>query len=551
MFSKFRSNRVGKITLRVVAVLGVLAIAGIADDDFEVVRSMEIFGRVYIDVNKAYVDETSPTALMKTGITAMLSSLDPYTNFYSESLIEDSRVRFSGQLGGVGMEIGLQAGVLQVLSLEKDGPAAKAGVMVGDQLLGIDQELVSNMDDDQEKIDNLLTGQTGSTVLLQVLRQGEKLSLPTVRAVTNTDEQNVRYASMINDSTGYVKLVGFNPNAGADVSNAVKKLKADHAGMTSVVLDLRGNPGGILGEAVNICNVFVPKNEKIVEMKGRSPESNRSFSTMQAPVFTDMRLAIIINDHSASASEIVSGALQDLDRGVVIGRKSYGKGLVQNVRPLIYNTQMKLTIARYYTPSGRCIQAIQYSQQGASAGKSQGVFYTRNGRTVYDAGGIDPDLRVPEQDVHPVTQALIQQGMLFAFANEYAANHPAPASPRSFAVSTEMYDSFINYLKDKGFEFSTHTEMELNNLETLARKQGNSGLNAQLQSIKASLEQKKANDLITHQSEISWHLRREIVRRYFFQDGVFEASFDDDPDLIAANSLLADPVAYRKILQGK
>jgi carboxyl-terminal processing protease len=541
--------RVNKWVVKAIAGCGLLMMAGISDHDFQVVKSMELFGQVYMEVNKSYVDETNPTQLMRTGIDAMLGSLDPYTNFYGESLIEASKVRSTGQLAGVGVELDYQEGFCRVIEIEKDGPAASGGLKVGDRLTQIDNIPIETLGEDIETLYNLLSGQKGSAVELHIIRNGEPTVVSLVRQPTKTDQQNVRFTGMINDSVGYVKLIGFNPNAGADVEKAVAQLKTRTPSMKSIVLDLRGNPGGILGEAVNICNVFVPKGIKIVEMKGRSADANRSYATILPHNDTSIRLAILIDGMSASASEIVSGALQDLDRGVVIGRKSYGKGLVQNVRPLgAYGTQMKITIAKYYTPSGRCIQSIQYNQGSTSQNKATGVFYTKNGRKVYDGGGVDPDLKVESPELKPVTDALLKQGLMFEFANEYAATHPAPADPRSFFVDDAVYQSFVQYVQQQGFQFSTRTEQEIANLEKEAVSRNMPELARKAQALRQDLNRRKAEDLKNNRAEISWRLRREIVRRYFFQDGVLQASFDDDPDIMAAVNILGDPKAYRSIL---
>lgn len=525
------------------------------DDYFEISKNLDIFGKLYAELNANYVDETNPTDLMRTGIDAMLKKLDPYTNFISAGEIEDYRVLSTGQYSSIGAKIGKRQDRTLLLELYQNGPAAQAGLRVGDQLIRIDEEEIQQSP--LSEVENLLRGENGANVKVTVLRDGSEA--PLVIEVKRDELENagkdVPYFRMVNEEIGYIQLVGFNQTAGKEVADAAKQLKEENPSLSGYILDLRGNPGGLLTEAVNVSNVFIPKDEKIVEMRGRTPDSKNTFRTRTKPIDTELPVAVLINSMSASASEIVSGSIQDLDRGVVVGQRSYGKGLVQNVRPLSYNTQLKITIAKYYTPSGRCIQAIDYSSRnndgsvGRIADSLKNAFKTRNGRTVYDGGGVEPDIPVAKPDYQAVTQALVDQGILFDFVTQYASSHDTLTSPRSFEVDDALYDEFVTYVKSRDFGFETGTEKQLEALEAvMATEQYKDDLSKQYGELVAQLEAQKGQDVVKHRKEIATLIKKELVGRYFFEEGILEASFDDDPDIIAALEILADSDRYDKVL---
>lgn len=526
------------------------------DDYFEISKNLDIFGKLYSELNANYVDETNPTDLMRTGIDAMLKQLDPYTNYISAGEIEDYRVLSTGQYSSVGVELEKRGDMLLFHELYKEGPAAKAGLRAGDELIRIDDEDVQNASVKEAK--NLLLGEKGATVRLTVRRDGSEapLVIEVVRGQLENADKNVPYFGMINEKIGYIQLTGFDHNAGEEVATAAQSLQEKNPNLSGFILDLRGNPGGLLTEAVHVSNVFVPKDEKIVEMRGRSPESKNTFRTRRAPVDTKIPVAVLVNSMSASASEIVSGSIQDLDRGVILGQRSYGKGLVQNVRPLSYNTQMKITIAKYYTPSGRCIQAIDYSNRNpdGSVGRIPTdlitPFKTRNGRTVYDGGGVAPDIEVPKPEYQAVTEGLISQGLIFDFATHYTSLNESIEAPRKFVISEALYNDFVAFVKARGFGFETGTEKQMEQLsETMEKEQYSDALSQQYTQLMQKLEEQKGKDLIKHREEISALLKKEIIGRYYFEEGVLEASFDDDPNILEAISVLNDTERYTRILQ--
>ncbi|MDX2245396.1 MAG: S41 family peptidase [Bacteroidia bacterium] len=527
------------------------------DDYFEISKSMEIFSAVYKDINNVYVDETNPTQLMRTAIDAMLGSLDPYTNYYSESQIDYSKLMSTGHYSGIGADIGTRDGKTILMELYENGPADEAGLKVGDEIIRIDEETISGRGLSMDEINSLLLGEKGSAVVLTIFRavDNTEKSISLLRGGTEIQSENVPYSGMATEDIGYILLSGFMQDAGSEVAEATQKLKKSNPGLKGIILDLRGNPGGRLDEAVNVTNVFVPQNEKIVEMKGRTPDSQNSFSTRMPAIDPDIPVAVLINGRSASASEIVSGAIQDLDRGVIVGQKSFGKGLVQNVRPLSYNTQMKITIAKYYTPSGRCIQAIDYSehrQDGTAdriADSLRVTFKTRNGRMVYDGAGVDPEIVVEKPATQPVIQALEEQRTIFDFSTWFTLKHDTIAPPQKFEITDEIFESFVAFVAEKKFTFKTETEAELQKLdEILHKEQYRPDLEGELKTITHTLTSLKQTDIRTHKAEISRLLKKELINRYFYKQGVLEASFKDDPDILTAVEVLKDSLRYQKIL---
>ncbi|MEZ4772656.1 MAG: S41 family peptidase [Bacteroidia bacterium] len=528
-----------------------------AGDYFEISKSMEIFAEVYKDVNSEYVDETNPTQLMRTAIEAMLGSLDPYTNYYSESQIDYSKLMGSGQYSGIGADVTLRDGKIILMELYENGPADEAGLKVGDEIIRIDGEQVSNKGLSMDEINSLLLGEKGSSVALTIFRSGDNSasSISLQRGGTEVQGENVPYSGMVNEDIGYILLSGFMQDAGSEVAEATRKLKKSNPDLKGIILDLRGNPGGRLDEAVNVTNVFVPQNEKIVEMKGRTRDSQNTFGTRMPPVDTDILLTVLVNGRSASASEIVAGAIQDLDRGVIVGQRSFGKGLVQNVRPLSYNTQMKITIAKYYTPSGRCIQAIDYTQHRQDgtadriADSLRKTFKTRNGRTVYDGAGVDPEVLVEKPALQPVTRALEEQRMIFDFSTWFSLKYDSIAPPQVFEITDDIFEAFVAFVSAKGFTFRTETEADLRRLsDILQKEQYKTDIDPELKKLSDQLSALKESDIRTHKAEISRLLKKELINRYYYKQGVLEASFKDDPDILAAVAVLNDTIRYGKIL---
>jgi carboxyl-terminal processing protease len=544
------------------ALLPVLLLTGVGyvarpagDDYFEISKNLDIFGKLYREVHTNYVDDIEPTDFMRTGMDAMLKSLDPYTNYISAAEIEDYRFMSTGQYGGIGAMVGKRDNKVIITEPYENSPAAKAGLRAGDVIIQIDNEKITN--DNVKNIDvrDLLRGQPKSTLKITVEREG--LATPLTVDVERDDIKilNVPYWGMIDQEIGYISLTGFTADAGKEVKAALEDLKAKNPGIKAVMLDLRGNPGGLLFEAIDISNIFVPKDEMIVETRGKMEGSLKSYTARNNPVDTQIPLAVLVNRRSASASEIVSGVMQDLDRGVIVGQRSYGKGLVQTTRPLSYNSQIKITTAKYYTPSGRCIQAIDYSHRNedGSVGKVpdslQKAFKTHNGRTVYDGGGIAPDIDVAIPDLHTVSQELIRQNMIFDYATKFRSQHETISSARDFKITDEIYNDFVAFCKSKSFTFETKTEKEFSKFKELVEEEHYTDeLTADMKSLEAKLQKEKQEDLLNFRPEISNMLRNEIVMRYYYRKGEIEASFDMDPDVLEAIKVLKDPVRMSKIL---
>ncbi|MEM8900705.1 MAG: S41 family peptidase [Bacteroidota bacterium] len=530
--------------------------AGFSDKYFEIAKSMDIFGRSYKEINKVYVDETDPTQLMRTAIDAMLINMDPYTNYFGENEIEDAKFYQAGQYSGIGIKLVKKADTLIIRDIQKKGPADRAGLKIGDKLLKVGDNSVLGLK--AEEAMELLSGESGSKVNIETIKLSdasrETHSIP--REFESS--RNVPYTHMAENHIGYIMLTGFDQDAGFEVYNACKKLRAEDPNLEGIILDLRGNPGGRVDEAVNITNAFLPKGENIVEMRGRTAETQRIWTTRQDPVDTDIPLAVLVNRSSASASEIVSGAMQDLDRGVVIGERSFGKGLVQNVKPLSFNTQLKITIAKYYTPSGRCIQAIDYSSRnedgsvGKIADSLKQSFTTKNGRVVYDGGGIEPDIKISNMKYQAVTQALLNQGLIFDFASYFSQNRVTIAEAEGFSISDSLYEAFVAYVNSKDFYFDTKSDQAIDEWEeSLYNLDYQSEVEDEISTLRTKLQQLKKQDLQQHKKEIVRVIRAEIIKRYYYQEGVWKASFTDDPVVLNAISVLQDQETYQKILSGK
>lgn len=519
-----------------------------ADDYFEISKNLDIFASVYKEVNTSYVDEVQPGQLIRAAIDGMLGSLDPYTNFYSEAQKEDYQYQVTGTYAGIGSTIRKIEDHIYIDSPYEGFPAHKAGLLPGDKILSIDGKDMAGKS--TSEITEFLKGNAGTTVNVLLEREGEgNITKSITRA--NIKMKNVPYFGMMDD-VGYIKLTGFTPNAGKEVMDAVLNLKDQ--GATSLILDLRNNGGGLLHEAINIVNVFVDKGKTIVTTKGKYVEDNKEYKTLNSPVDTKIPLAVLINGSSASASEIVSGSLQDLDRAVLIGRNSFGKGLVQTTRPLTYNTQMKITTAKYYIPSGRLIQRLDYGNKKngrveAVADSAKKTFYTLNNRPVIDGEGIQPDIEIEVEPYTEVTTSLIRNNLIFKFASIFRSKNPTIDEAKAFNISDGTYAEFVSFLSDKDYEYTTKTESYLNKLIERA-KQDNyfELLEPELDELEKSLQSSKENDLTINKDEIKEYLEFEIAKRYYFEKGKIEIGFDDDPDLTSTIDILENSTKMSKIL---
>ncbi len=525
-----------------------------AQNDFEIAKNVNIFVSILKDLNEKYADEISPAALTQTAIDAMLKSLDPYTVYYPESQIEDYRMMTTGQYGGVGALI-QQHGSDVVISEPYEGsPSAKAGLRAGDIVRKVNGQ---NLDGkNSNDVSTAMKGQPGSTLVLEVFRPSENKTLTFNIIREEIKLPNIPYSGIIGDNVGYIKLDQFTEKAGSEVLEAFQKLKEQ--GMKYLILDLRNNGGGLLGEAVRIMNIFVEQGVKIVETKGKIPEMQKVYKTPAPATDKDIPVVVLVNDYSASASEIVSGAFQDLDRGVIVGKKTFGKGLVQNVLPLDYNTSLKITVAKYYIPSGRCVQNIEYFEKDTTKGAfkipdSLAVpFKTKNGRTVYDKGGVEPDVLTKDSLVSEILASLITHNLVFDFANEYRAKHETIAPADQFRVDDKLYAEFVEFLKDKDYSYKTEAEEALADFKKTAEETNSfKAVEPIYNQLKEKLEQAKSQDLQTYKKEICSYLASEIAVRYYYQKGRIMNILSDDPDITVAKSILLDTPRYRSILSPK
>ena len=541
----------------VASVIVVLVLSGLwaftnpGEKYFEITKNLDIFATLYKEVNTYYVDDVSPNQLIKTGIDAMLGSLDPYTNYIPEDDIEDYRTMTTGQYGGIGALIGTRNGKNMIIMPYEGFPAHKAGLKIGDEIIevnGIDVKRKAYTD-----ISKLLRGQANSSLKIVVKRfnSTEPIEVEMVREKITID--NVPYFGMIDDDIGYIKLSDFTTNAGKEVKSAVIELK--NQGAKKMILDLRGNPGGLLNEAVNVSNIFIPKGSEVVSTKGKMKDWNKTYKALNPPVDTEMPVVVLTSSSSASASEIVAGVVQDYDRGILVGQKTFGKGLVQATRPLTYNSQLKVTTAKYYIPSGRCIQAIDYSHRNedGSVGKVPDslkvAFKTRNGRTVYDGGGVDPDIKVEIDYLPPIAVSLISKGLLFDYATIYHYSHDAISKPRDFSLSDSEYQKFISWLSDKEYDYTTKVENTIDELIEQAKKEKYyEDIDQQIKSLRSRVEHNKESDLQKFKADIKQILEEEISSRYYLGPGVVEASFSADNDVKEALKVLNDAQLYNQLL---
>ncbi|NMM47259.1 S41 family peptidase [Marinigracilibium pacificum] len=520
---------------------------------FEIQKNLDIFATLYKELNTYYVDEITPGTAIKTGIDAMLSSLDPYTNYIPEEAIEEYRTQTTGQYGGIGAVVGNRDGKSIIIMPFEESPATTAGLKAGDVILAVNGVNIEGKSHDQ--VSTLLKGEIGKMITLKINRYGVDKPFDVDVERQKIKVENVPYFGMINSSVGFVKLTDFTEGAGREVRAAVETLR--DRGAESVILDLRGNPGGLLNEAVNVASVFIPKFSEVVTTKGRIEEWNQTYKTLDMPVDIEMPVAVLTDNMSASASEIVAGVIQDYDRGVLVGARTFGKGLVQTTRRLSYNGQLKITTAKYYIPSGRCIQAIDYSHRnsdgtpGTIPDSLRQAFKTENGRIVYDGKGIKPDLLVEEESYAPITRSLLEKSLLFDYATEYSYKNPEVKNPVSFKLSDSEYQDFSNWLKTKEYDYVTGVEKSIDELKFYAQKERYyEAISSELKDLEKLVIHNKEADLQTFKPQIKELLEKEIVSRSTFQRGAIEAEFDNDPQVIAAVKILGNTKAYSEILQG-
>lgn len=529
-------------------ILGVGISATTVDKDklFEITKNIEIFVNVYKKLNAEYVDDLDPNELMRVGLDAMMHSLDPYTIYWSESQIEGYRLSDEDTYQGLGATTKIMDGFPTIVEPYEEGPAMEAGLISGDKIVEINGVPTQGKSD--EEITALSMGVPGTQVNLLIERPGDNEPFLVELTRGKADKNNVPYHGMLKDNIGYITLTTFTPNASANILKAMKALKAENT-LDGLILDLRGNGGGLLSEAVAISNLFIPKNEVVVSTRSKVDEHNKIYKTTSTPYDLDIPLAVMIDNRSASASEIVSGVMQDYDRGVIVGQRSFGKGLVQNTGDVGYNAKMKLTISKYYIPSRRCIQAVAY-QDGEPVNipdEKRSKFKTKNGRTVLDGGGITPDIRLEPEENSEFTQALKEHDLIFKYVTAYHQRHDTIAQPRLFTFSG--YDDFKAYVLKSGFKFESALEQELKKMISEdSQIRVTPEMKQEIEQTLKNLDAQKSTYLETYKNEIIREIELDIISRYYYQSGKAAHRLNGDTEIIEAIDILKDQQAYNKIL---
>jgi len=541
-----RKIKIGIIVL-FTSFLGLGAAVYSNDKLFEIVKNIEIYTKVFRELNTYYVDEIDPSTLMKTGIDAMMNSLDPYTVYWSESQIEYWKYMTDGKYEGIGAVIRTVGKDITVMELYDECPAQEAGLKAGDVIRAIDGKSMEGKKGEDMSL--YLRGVPGTKVVLTIERPGTPGTKDFTISRGEIKLSNTPYSGMITPEIGYISLITFTKDAGRNVANALKEMKDKNPGMKGVILDLRDNGGGLLNEAVNVTNVFVPKGLDIVSTRGKVKEWDRSFKTTNTPTDEKIPLVVLINKFSASASEIVSGALQDLDRGVLIGQRSYGKGLVQNTKETGYNSMIKLTTSKYYIPSGRCIQSVSYKngEPVDIPDVQRNKFKTNGGRTVLDGGGVTPDIKIDLHSGETAIRSLMDSFVIFKYGTQYALKHQTIAEPKSFTFSD--FDDFIKYVESAAYPFVTKTESNLNELEKNSKEdEYYKTIKDNINTMRSELKSEKRTILLNHKDELNKLIAKDIVTRYYFQKGKIINGIQNDEEVKEAIKLLGDAAEYKKLL---
>lgn len=535
--------------LLVAFTLAFFAFSGPGEKYFDIAKSLDIFATLFKEVNTYYVDEVEPKKLIQTGIQGMLESLDPYTDYIPEEELEAFSIQTTGQYAGIGALIGVVNKKSVITYPYENFPAHRAGLKVGDELIAVDGKNVKGKPTSETSI--LLKGNPKSEVEVIIDRLGKEMTFKIYREKIKIS--NVVYQGIIDPGIGYIKLDDFTPGAAKEVEDAMSSLKQN--GASKIIIDLRDNPGGLLYEAVNIVNLFVPKGKEVVATKGKVQDWNKSYVTLNNPVDTQIPLVVLTSDGSASASEIVAGALQDYDRAVLVGQKTFGKGLVQITRPLAYNAQLKVTTAKYYIPSGRCIQALDYTHRKNDgtvekfADSLKVAFKTSSGRTVFDGGGLDPDIAVKNASPGSAVIDLVRSGFIFDYATRYCNQHPAPSSLQNFHLTDQDYAQFEAWLKQQPFRYATDLEKQTENLIAAAKNERYyADLQSSLTALQAKIAQNHSTFLTRFRTEIQQYLEEEIAFHYGLNKGKAEISLARDLEITEARRILNDSEAYRKLL---
>lgn len=519
-------------------------------DEFKIVKNLDIFYNLFRELHLYYVDDTDPQKLVEESIEGMLSNLDPYTSYISPEDKKDFKFQTTGDYGGIGSMI-RNAGDFVIISQPYKGfPADKVGLQPGDTIIQIKGDSITGKS--IKEVSDLLKGVPGTEVKVTIRRPYVDTALTKTITREEIHVKAVPYSGEIKDNIGYIRLRKFTKDAHKEVEQALTQLK-ENQNVEKLILDLRNNPGGLLDESVKLCGLFVDKGQTIVETKGKVDEFNKTYTTENKPMDKDIPVVVLVNDHSASASEIVAGAMQDLDRGVVVGQKTHGKGLVQSTRPLSYGAQLKVTTAKYYIPSGRCIQSRDFDTEGKSENIPDSLskkFKTENGRIVYDQEGIMPDVKVQPEELSKIAASLYSKQFIFNFANYYVAHYDSVSSINSFSVSDSLYQDFKSFIEGKDFDYQTRSEKELNKLIKTAKKEKYYKLaKDQLKALRKKISHDKNKDLRTFKDEIKQLIKEEIISRYYYKAGKLQAQIQDDQQVEKALDVIQTD-RYDKILQG-
>ncbi|TWV99241.1 S41 family peptidase [Chitinophaga pinensis] len=551
----FRRNRRMMLVL-VLLVAGGMSIMAYNEKDkyFEIAKNLDIFAAFYRELNTYYVDDLPPEKLMHKGIDAMLEETDPYTDFIPEENLDELKFMATGKYGGVGVSVNTDSERTVITDVYEGGPMDKAGVKPGDIILSLDGKDIKGLE--QEEISRMLKGAPGSS--LDMVTKHPVTGAQNTRKI-NREEINVKavsFSGVTNRDIGYIRMTQFTENSGELVQGAFAELKKQYPSMKGLILDLRGNPGGLLDEAVIVANIFVDKNKTIVSTKGKVKSWDREYKTETSAFDAHIPLVVLTNRSSASASEIVAGAIQDLDRGVIIGQRSFGKGLVQTTRPLPYNAKLKVTTAKYYTPSGRCIQAIDYSHRNSDgeveyvADSLRKSFNTVAGRKVRDGGGIEPDDTVEPTLLSQVAITLLRKQYIFDFATQYYYSHPKIAAANTFELSEDDFSDFLKYLDGRNYSYKTRSEEALESFQATARKEKYyDAVAKEFEALQVKMKHDKKQDLLKNKTEIKRLLEEEIASRYYMQRGRIEKSLSSDNEVNEAIAVLHSPERYQQLLK--
>ncbi|RAJ10483.1 carboxyl-terminal processing protease [Chitinophaga skermanii] len=540
------------------AILLATMLVGFNDSDkyFQIAKNLDIFAAFYRELNTYYVDDLPPEKLMNKGIQAILEETDPYTDFIPEENLEDLKFMATGKYGGIGAATVTDSNWTSISDIYEGGPMHKAGVKAGDIIVRLEGQNAKGMSN--EDVSKLLKGNAGST--LNITFRNPMTGVETAKSIQR-EEINVRpvsYYGLVENDVAYIKMIQFTENCALQVQEAFEKLKEQHKNLKGVVLDLRSNPGGLLDEAVSLSNIFIDKNKLIVTTKGKVKNWDREYKTTKTAIDMHVPLVVLTNHNSASASEIVAGAVQDLDRGLIVGQLSFGKGLVQTTRALPYNTKLKVTTAKYYTPSGRCIQAIDYSHRNSEGevdyvpDSLRKTFYTAAGRAVKDGGGIEPDEKLKVTYLSPIAVALLRKQFIFNYATKYYYSHKEIETAGNFSLSDADFEDFLHYLEGKDYSYKTRSEESLESFKNTAKKEKYfDAVAKEFDQLQLKIKHDKKQDILKNKTEIKHLLEEEIVNRYYLSKGRIERSLAWDKEVLAAVDIFHTPNKYQQLLQTK